>query len=227
MSHVSRAGSVSTAIRTAGGLLAAILLPAAASATQVPLPLSYQTTYNGSATVTTPSFPSGTLTVVPNAPTAYFYGDTFSGATPIIPATITAGHPAGYGFYDDFVFTVGPAQVDSISSTISLGSLQVAGFSERLFNLSGNTLPTFGTPAGGAIDAWSTPLSGPISGTVNVLPVTTLAAGTYVLELRGTVASAGSYSGTLDVTPVPLPAALPLLLGGLGLFGAARRRRAA
>ena len=163
MSHVSRARTASWSLRAAGSALAAALLPLAANATQVPLPLSYQTTYNGTSTVTTPSFPTGTVTMVPNTPTSYFYGDTFSGATPIIPATITAGHPAGYGFYDDFVFTVGPSQVDSISSTISLGSLQVAGFSERLFNLSGNTLPTFGTPAGGAIDAWSTPLTGPIT----------------------------------------------------------------
>ena len=33
-------------------------------------------------------------------------------------------------------------------------------------------------------------------------------------------------NGIETLTPVPLPAALPLLLSGLGLFGAARRRRA-
>jgi hypothetical protein len=34
-------------------------------------------------------------------------------------------------------------------------------------------------------------------------------------------------SGTWTVKPVPVPAALPLLLSGLGLFGIGRRRRAA
>jgi hypothetical protein len=31
--------------------------------------------------------------------------------------------------------------------------------------------------------------------------------------------------GTWSVQPVPLPAALPLLVSGLGLFAAAKRRR--
>ena len=54
----------------------------------------------------------------------------------------------------------------------------------------------------------------------------TLAAGTYVLEVRGmaTGTSGGSYSGTLNVAPVPLPATLPLLLSGLGLLGGLLRR---
>jgi hypothetical protein len=58
---------------------------------------------------------------------------------------------------------------------------------------------------------------------------TTLAAWTYVLEVRGNVTgtSGGSYSGTLNVAPVPLPAALPLLFSGLGLLGGGLARRRA
>jgi hypothetical protein len=56
---------------------------------------------------------------------------------------------------------------------------------------------------------------------------TTLSSGSYYLEVRGNVdgTSGGSYSGTLNIAPVPLPAALPLLLSGFGLLGGLVRRR--
>lgn len=52
------------------------------------------------------------------------------------------------------------------------------------------------------------------------------AAGNYALEIRGTlVGPASSYAGTLVASPVPLPAALPMLAAGLGAFAMMRRRR--
>jgi hypothetical protein len=56
--------------------------------------------------------------------------------------------------------------------------------------------------------------------------MTMLNAGTYVLEVRGNVvgSAGGSYSGNLNLVPTPLPAALPLLLSGIGLLGGVIRR---
>jgi hypothetical protein len=63
---------------------------------------------------------------------------------------------------------------------------------------------------------------------VDVLPTTNLSAGTYVIEVRGTVSgsSGGNYTGSLNLTPVPLPAGLPSLMGGLALLACFVWRRA-
>jgi hypothetical protein len=63
---------------------------------------------------------------------------------------------------------------------------------------------------------------------VDVITPHTLTAGTYDLQVRGTTDTlGGSFSGVLNTAPVPLPAALPLLLSGFGLLGGMLRRRTA
>jgi hypothetical protein len=172
---------------------------------------------------------SGAVTVLSGVG-AYNYANTFTAPTTVIP-----GSPApGYGFYDDFVFSVTGSNVDAVTVELDLGGLlSINGLQTRLYSAALNpTLPVLGIPTGGAIQAWSTAFSaGPTTGTVNLLPTTDLAAGTYVLEVRGNVTGnfGGGYAGTLSVAqgvaPVPVPAAFPLLLSGLGFVGAAVRRR--
>lgn len=159
------------------------------------------------------------------------YGHTFGAPTTTIP-----GSPgAGFGFYDDFVFTIAGATTNSITSTIDFsGLLQITNLQVRLFNATGNVFPVLTAPAGcpgpgcTLINAWSSPVSyGPTSGTVAVLPGSLLGAGTYVLEVRGNVvgAAGGSYSGVLNLAPVPVPAAAWLFGSGLvGLVGLRRRK---
>lgn len=172
---------------------------------------------------------SGVVTplAVPGSST---YGHTFTAPTTTIP-----GSAGGFGFYDDFVFTIAGATTNSITSTIDFsGLLQITNLQVRLFNASGNTFPVLTAPAGcpgvgcTLINAWSSPVSyGPTTGTVAVLPGSLLGAGTYVLEVRGKVvgAAGGSYSGVLNLAPVPVPAAAWLFGSGVVGLLATRRRK--
>lgn len=194
--------------------LAFIALGYAGPALSSTLALSYSTTSSGT---TGP----GTINIPAN-PSSNTYGNTYTGSTtPFFPIATPV-----YGFYDDYIFTITGATVNSISTTINFGSfLGITNFQERLFNYSGNPTPTLGLPVGGVIDAWTSPIG--TSGTVAVLPTTLLAPGTYVLQMRGNVTGTfgGSYAGTLNIAPVPVPAALPMMLTGLGLLGGVMRRR--
>ena len=166
----------------------------------------------------------GQATSYLSLPTSDTYARTFNSPTVQIGST-------GFGFYDDFVFTIAGASVDAVTSTIDFATvLGINNLQTRLYNFSGNpSLPVLGPPHGGVISAWSNTfnLAPGTNETINVLPMTTLSAGTYVLEVRGNVvgSAGGSYSGNLNLVPAPLPAALPLLLSGIGLLGGAVRRR--
>ena len=198
-----------------------------------------QLTLGSSYTVASPSIVgSGAVTVndlTPNGASSYFYGDGWGAAQTTIPPA-TDGTATSYSFYDDFVFTVSDSTANDITSTISLSSgsngTSIMNLSARLFAIAGNTtLPGFPPePVSGTVaDGWSTStvLSPNSTASVVVIPESALPAATYVLELRGDVngTGGGSYSGTLNVNPVPLPAGLPLLLSGMGLLGGWLRRR--
>jgi hypothetical protein len=205
------------------------------------LPISYQTTNNGS--VIGPSYGnvttgSGVSTALP-VPSTWNYGQSFAPTTNLIKDSV--GNPIGgvsgpnYTFYDDYLFSVTAADLSSVTSTINLGSptgsvLQISNLQVRLYS---GTTPTLGNPGPSLISAWSssqTIVPG-ITADFQVLN-TTLAAGNYILEVRGNVtgAAGGSYSGVLNVanvttTPVPVPAAVWLLGSALvGMASISRRK---
>jgi hypothetical protein len=198
------------------GFTAAALL--AFRAAQADMVLSWQDTGPNSVSG------SGTVNTISSASTTY--ADTFLAPTTTITGT-------SFGFYDDFVFTVGASTFDTVATTISLSpNAQINNLQVRLYNASGNSpLPFLGSNPGGLLEGWSQQINFSPTQTISNswINAASLGPGTYVLEVRGNVVGSGggSYSGVLNLTPVPLPAALPLLLSGLSLGGLLRRRRRA
>src|SRR5580692_9619302 len=132
-----------------------------------------------------------------------------------------------YGFVTSYVIDVPPAMANAFVFSLNLSSsVGLENLSARLYEYSANgitnlTLGTTGPLAAGSMDNWSVSVN---SSGANPVASTTLpslhlnSGGEFVLEIAGleTGTQNGSLSGQLDVAPVPLPAALPLLLSGLG-----------
>jgi hypothetical protein len=177
--------------------------------------LSYEQTASGTTG-------SGTVTDYSQLPVSDFFGNSLGKAS----ATLGAPADPGFTFYDDYVFTVASSTVDAASFLLNEGStLAISDLQMRLYSTSGNSLPVLGNSPAGLVANWSNPIS--TDGSQSNLATSMLTAGTYVLEVRGDVIgqSGGSYAGLIDLQPVPLPAALPLLLSGLGLLGGVARKR--
>ena len=196
----------------AGAALLIEVLPAEAA-----LVLGSEVTNQGGSNVSTGSNFINTL----SQPSTTLYGNTLPGGL----ANLVTPPPGidSYNFYDDFIINIPNSSVNSVSSTIDFGNLfRISNLQVRLY--AGST-PSL-TPVG-VIDGWSTAISaGSETGTVSVLPLTTLDPGNYVLEVRGLADGqyGGSYSGVLNVAAVPLPAAAWLLTSAIGVLGALRRR---
>jgi hypothetical protein len=182
--------------------------------------------------LTSTSGPTGQGTTYTTLPATDTFGNSFGCQSCSSSVLVSGGSPTNtFNFYDDFEFTVAASTIDSVSSTINLQNLlQVDNLQMRVYTAAGNSpLPVLG-PVNGLQGGWSTPVDftvGSESGQISALSDVMLGAGTYVLEVRGDVVgtSGGSYSGNLNLSPVPLPAALPLLLSGLGLLGGLVRKR--
>ena len=167
----------------------------------------------------------GTITV----PFTENYGDTFAagGAVPQFQGSF-GGSLYNFNFSDDITFTVPTSTGTSVATTISLGSLlNIDDFQARLY--SGSSVGTGAPGAGLVVESWGTMFNGP-GYTVSqaVLTPTSLAAGTYTLNIRGFVSgtAGGSYGGVLNLaSAVPEPSTGLAMLAGLAVLGLSLRRR--
>jgi hypothetical protein len=115
--------------------------------------------------------------------------------------------------------------VDAVSATIQLGGVfSISNLFARIYTLSANPGGLVKTMPNGQAAYGSIQQVGPAT-LVQINP-TMLGGGSYVLEISGTSdgSRGGNYTGSLELKAVPLPAALPLLLCGLGAVGGLRRR---
>lgn len=142
-------------------------------------------------------------------------------------SAVATGITSGlYNFLDTWTFTLtGDAQFGSITTTFDFGAAPggpTFGISNLEVRLSTNP------SSGPSLVSWTTvtPAGPGFTSSVALTPFSPLLAGNYKLDIRGTLASPGSYGGTVIANAVPLPAALPLFLIGLGVLGikGARKR---
>lgn len=136
--------------------------------------------------------------------------------------------PSPYNFIDRWTFVLsGAASVTSLAASFlfddGAGGWGTFGISNLQINLlnGANVVAT----------SWQTVNTvGPFTQTLAITPTAGLQAGNYTLQVRGHLeAPPAAYAGSLIAagvpSPVPLPAALPLVLAGLGALAAVARRR--
>jgi len=166
-------------------------------------------------------------------PGDYPYTEQFSGGTgsgAIAGSDIYDGNTntsmGSAGFIDDYLFSISAATADAVTATVSNGSAyDISNLFVTLYSLTTNPGGLVLTKP--AATVYYGDVSQVDGATSVILSNVMLGDGQYVLQISGTASGTlgGSYTGSLELTPVPLPASFPLLLTGLlGIAGAMLQR---
>jgi len=199
------------------------------------------TTLNGSGTMTysfqaispntTPTAPVGGNDYNLGIPGTYIFGDSFNSNQSSLTPLATSGVGA-YAFQDSYRFTLSAgASGDTLVTSLDLANvISMTNLQFRLYKVaSSSTAPIIpGIPSGSTVVTAWTGNSG-VDTTNIVRSFSGIASGTYILDVAGIASGSagGSYVGTANLEPVPLPAAAWLMLSALGGLGAVARKRKA
>jgi hypothetical protein len=164
-----------------------------------------------------------------NPASNYSFTNSFAAANGAYAAGTLKGQQ--YNFVDTYVIDVPNSIASAYAFSLNLNQqVGIQNLTARLYAYSANgvqnlTIGGTGSVANGMASPWSADVNGLVASTQ--LFSTNVPNGEYVLQIAGQEVGtqSGMYNGSLAVAPVPLPAALPLLLSGLGGLGLWGRRR--
>jgi len=150
-------------------------------------------------------------------------GMSFSGAS----FAVAGSNPPLSYYYTDYLISVAPGTLDSITSTLSVASGGAGSLSERIYAWNGTSFLGINPVPSGALQVWSTNIPQPGGASVQLTGPADVTAGLYVVEFRAT--TTGNFGGAFSVTAsaVPEPSSFALLAAGLaftGLLARSRRR---
>jgi hypothetical protein len=211
-------------------------LPAAASTIVLPSgnPMYWTAEFLGSSGGNTTTTPTGNFgnNYALSVPGQYSFVDSFGNQSNVLTGSGTTSPIGTYAFQDTYEFSLSqPAAGDLLTVSLNLGSGPTASFDIsdlqfRLYEVPTGSTPGLSIPAGSTVVTPWMGTTGNSSGTAIQANFSNVQSGTYFLDVAGTAdgSSGGTYVGQLNLTPVPLPAALWLFASGLGLFGTVARR---